>query len=377
MTSRRPLLLVLVLAVTGGLLSVPAQAGPHRHRTLLLTTVTSANYISVADAATLGEIRQLGGHAIAPSVPEALPGGRKVYIENAGSSKGSISVLDTTTLQIAKQIEPSGGIGDRSARIQRDGRFYYYSSIGDGDVTQVDTRTDRVSRVFKGLGNVFTVSHDGRVLYVSSESAISAVDSRTGAVLGSVTMPGGDVPLVTGGVGWLLVTPDDTQLVKMSNPAVFVDIRNPRRMAVTTTVRVGANPTLGDVSPDGRQLWVPGSGDGSITVVDLRTHHVVKTIQTGRYMTALTFDPSGRHVYVAEDRPGGPGPNQADLVLLYVAQVAAGQLTADQEGQFTSRPVLDTPGRVVKYDVRTVTLSDAAPLLTATVPVQLIAFDTP
>jgi hypothetical protein len=94
-------------------------------------------------------------------------------------------------------------------------------------------------------------------------------------------------------------------------------------------------------------------------------------------MTALTFDPSGRHVYVAEDRPGGPGPNQADLVLLYVAQVAAGQLTADQEGQFTSRPVLDTPGRVVKYDVRTATLSDTAPLLTATVPVQLIAFDTP
>jgi DNA-binding beta-propeller fold protein YncE len=119
---------------------------------------------------------------------------------------------------------------------------------------------------------------------------------------------------------------------------------------------------------------VPNSADGTISVIDLHSHRPVRTIDTGRYMTALTFDPSGKHVFVAEDRPGGVGPNAADLVLLYCGQVALGQFTAPQDGQYTSRPVLDTPGRVVQYDARTYRPSSADPLLTVTVPVQLVAF---
>jgi YVTN family beta-propeller protein len=161
----------------------------------------------------------------------------------------------------------------------------------------------------------------------------------------------------------------------MSNPVVTIDIRNRAKLRVTSTIPVGSNPTLGDISPDSRTLWVPNSGDGTISVIDLRAHRVVRTISTGRYLTALTFDPSGRHVFVAEDRPGGIGPNQADLVLLYAGQVALGQLTANQEGQFVSRPVLDTPGRVVRYEASSLLLSRTPPLLTVTVPVQLVAFD--
>jgi hypothetical protein len=207
--SARALLVLPVLV--GTVLAQPALGRPGEPRHLLLTTVTSANYLSVADPTTMRELVQLGGHATAPSVPEVLPGGRKVYVENAGVTKGSISVVDTSSLRITRQVEPSGGIGDRSARIQRDGRYYYYSSIIDGDVTQLDTRTDTVSRVFQGLGNVFTVSPDGRTLFVSAETGLSAVDARSGAVVGQVETPNGGVPLATGGVGWLMVSPDGSR----------------------------------------------------------------------------------------------------------------------------------------------------------------------
>jgi hypothetical protein len=51
-------------------------------------------------------------------------------------------------------------------------------------------------------------------------------------------------------------------------------------------------------------------------------------------------------------------------------------LITSREGQYYSRPVLDTPGQVVAYDAHTFKRLPRSPVLTATVPAFLLAVST-
>jgi YVTN family beta-propeller protein len=352
---------------------VPAAASAPP-RTLLYTSVWGDNYVSVSDGSTLRELAQFGAQADGPAVLEATPDQRKIYLENGGPDARTVGVVDVKGMRLTRQIEMSGVQGDRATRIQRDGKYYYYSSIPDGNVTQVDTRTDTVSRIYPGLGNDFTVSTDGRTLFAYSSSAVTAVDARTGQTVGTLSLPSStNVPLVQGGFGWTMVSRDGTQLIHVANPSVFVDIRSPGAMKLLATVPVGSNPVLADLSPDGRSIWVPNAADGTISVLDVQQHRVVHTITTGRYMTYSTFDPSGKRAYVAQARAGGPPPTPATVLALYFGQMGGSGLITSRDGQYYSRPGLDTPGEVVAYDAATYKQLPVPPLLTATVPSYLLA----
>jgi DNA-binding beta-propeller fold protein YncE len=364
--------LVALAAVAGA--ALPAGAGSHAPRVLLYTSVWGDNYVSVSDGRSMRELAQLPALADGPAVLEATPDQRKIYLENGGPDARTIGVIDTLAMRQTRQVEMSGVQGDRATRIQRDGRFYYYSSIPDGDVTQVDTSTDTVSRIYKGLGNDFTVSTDGRTLFAYGSSAVTAVDVASGKTVGTVSLPTStNVPLVQGGFGWTMVSRDGSQLIHVANPTVFVDIRRPTAMRLITTVAVGTNPVLADLSPDGRWIWVPNAGDGTISVLDVLHHKVVRTLTTGRYMTYSTFDPTSSRVYVAQARAGGPPPTPVTVLALYFGQMGGSGLITSRSGQYYSRPGLDTPGEVVAYDARTFQLAKVPAVKTATVPSFLLA----
>jgi YVTN family beta-propeller protein len=144
-------------------------------------------------------------------------------------------------------------------------------------------------------------------------------------------------------------------------------------MKLITTVAVGTDPVLADISPNDRFIWVPNSGDGTISVLDVKKHKVVHTIDTGHYMTYSTFDPTSQRVYLAQARSTFPPPTPATLLALYFAQMGGSGLVTSRSGQYYSRPVLDTPGEVVAYDARTFKRLNVSPILTATVPVFMLA----
>jgi YVTN family beta-propeller protein len=146
-------------------------------------------------------------------------------------------------------------------------------------------------------------------------------------------------------------------------------------MKLITTVPVGSDPVLAGISPDGHYIWVPNAGDGTISVLDVRAHKVIRTLTTGRYMTYSAFDPSGKVVYVAQARSSTPPPTPATLLALYFAQMGGSGLITSRSGQYYSRPGLDTPGEVVAYDARTFKPLARPPLLTATVAAYLLAIN--
>jgi YVTN family beta-propeller protein len=365
---------VVASVIAAGLLA-PAYAGtPVPPRTLLYSSVWGDNYVSVADGMTMRELRQFPALADGPATLMATPDQRKIYLENGGPDARTVGVIDTKAMVQTRQIEMSGVQGDRATRIQRDGRYYYYSSIPDGNVTRVDTRTDTVDRIYRRLGNDFTVSRDGRTLFAYGSSSVKAIDVNTGQTISTLSLPSSSsIPLVTGGFGWTMTTHDGTQLIHVANPTVFVDIRNPRAMKFITSVPVGSDPVLTDISPDDHWIWVPNSGDGTISVIDVRQHKVVRTIDVGHYMTYAAFDPTSQRVYVAQARKTSPPPTPVTLLALYFAQMGGSGFITSRSGQYYSRPVLDTPGEVVAYDAHTGKRLSVPPVLTATVPVFVLA----
>jgi DNA-binding beta-propeller fold protein YncE len=66
-------------------------------------------------------------------------------------------------------------------------------------------------------------------------------------------------------------------------------------------VKVGRGPEGFDVSPDGKQLWTGHMADGKISVVDLASKKVVKTIDAGaRALNRLKFTPDGSLALVSD-----------------------------------------------------------------------------
>jgi YVTN family beta-propeller protein len=73
-----------------------------------------------------------------------------------------------------------------------------------------------------------------------------------------------------------------------------------------TVIAVGRGPEGFDVSPDGKQLWTAHMGDGRISVIDIASKKVIKTIDAGaRSPNRLKFTPDGKLALVSEIGGGG------------------------------------------------------------------------
>jgi YVTN family beta-propeller protein len=147
-------------------------------------------------------------------------------------------------------------------------------------------------------------------------ASLSAVDLATGEVTTTV---------MTISPHNIQVTPDGALLLAVGEPAskghghgaaeaghrdgsergllVVLSSAAPGDGAVAQ-VPVGAHPAHVVTDREGTRAFVTNSGDNSVSVVDLRTGSVVKTIGTGAYPHGLRVSPQGGEAYVANVEDG-------------------------------------------------------------------------
>jgi YVTN family beta-propeller protein len=72
-------------------------------------------------------------------------------------------------------------------------------------------------------------------------------------------------------------------------------------------IAVGLNPLAHEISPDGRWCYVPNQASNSVSVIDLSTRTVVKTIPgVGEKPHKIDFTADGHYAYVTcESTSGG------------------------------------------------------------------------
>lgn len=82
---------------------------------------------------------------------------------------------------------------------------------------------------------------------------------------------------------------------------------------ILTNVGVGTRDEGFDVSPDGKQMWVANSGDGTVSVVDIEAKKLIATMNADvKSANRLKFTPDGKRVLISMLGSG-------DLVVIDVA----------------------------------------------------------
>lgn len=247
----------------------------------------------------------------------AAPGYR-VFVTNEGT--GGLTVIDGTTQQVVAQWPM--GKRPRGLVASPDHTRLYVAFSGsplagpgvdekslppadkaaDG-IGIIDLTNGHIERVLTGVSDPeqVVVSPDGSRLFVASEDSGVAVALRVkdGKLLQSADVGGEPEGLaVSEAAGLLGVTSEE------ANSAALLNLKDAK---ATGRIPVGLRPRDLGFSPDGKTLYVSGENDASLTVIDVGTRQVLKTLHVaspGARPKGIAVAPDGAHVYVTTGRGG-------------------------------------------------------------------------
>jgi YVTN family beta-propeller protein len=142
------------------------------------------------------------------------------------------------------------------------------------------------------------VSPDGRYAYTANRDAqvVTKLDTATNRVTATI-------PIGAGPPRFLSFAPDGRTLyVSVFNDKQtthVIDVVNTGSDNVVATIPQPARPYLPEVSPDGKQLYVPDQGNGSISVIDTTTNTVAGEIPVPPTPHGLAFSADGELAFAA------------------------------------------------------------------------------
>jgi DNA-binding beta-propeller fold protein YncE len=175
---------------------------------------------------------------------------------------GKLLKLDVVSHKVVGYLDlDPGGLGKKGApqdvRSGPDGRLFYVADMMANGVYVVDPIVlRRVAFIPTGKGtHGIYPSRDGKVLYVSNRGSNRTWGAPRGP--GSVTV---------------------------LDPKTW-------RIVATWTVPDGGSPDMGNVTADGKELWLSGRYDGEVYVFDTATGTLTHRIKVGRGPHGLTVWP--------------------------------------------------------------------------------------
>ena len=285
----------------------------------------STSVVDVDTASQIGTVPVgIGPIAVAMGVD-----GSRVYVANTcvlgidyvcnGLIEGSVSVIDTSSFSVLKTIPV--GWSPAAMVVSPDGKRLYASDFFTypNEISVIDTLTNTLKRnIFfrQGAGpKGIAISPDGKRLYVivgwcvttACRNRLAVVNARTGHVLWVTE------------VGWyalhVVLSPDGRRAYVVNQCSDFQCLNNGTVSVIDTgngrviaTVPVGDLPLNLAMSPDGGLVYVSNDcancNNGSISVIDTATNAVVNSIpipiNEGYLPQHVTVTPDGRRLYVAD-----------------------------------------------------------------------------
>jgi YVTN family beta-propeller protein len=221
--------------------------------------------VAIVDPASL----QVVGRVAAGGDPHEIcvtRDGRTAYISNYGAFSTPLHTLSVVDLVARKPLPPVDlGVLRAPHGLEEAGGKIYFTAEGSKAIGRYDPASGRVDWVL-GVGqdrtHMLAVSRDLRTVFTSdvNADAVSVLERDEH----------GDVS------GWR-----------------------------ETRIPVGRGPEGFDVSPDGSELWAANSQDGTVSIVDLASRKVTRTLEVqAKRANRLKFTPDGRLVLVSDLETG-------------------------------------------------------------------------
>ena len=260
-------------------------------------------------------------------------GGNTDEVHTYAVKDGKLSEGDPLALETESQTGETSHPFPAGLTVSPDGKRVYVAdtlanalSIVDtasGDETRVPLSDRECSRNAFGsdpsggknclFPYTVALSRDGAKAYVSNwgQDTVSVVDTASAKPLRTITV--GTHPSA------LVPSPTRDELYVANTEGDSIAVVNTRKDTVARTIKldpykgapVGTQPNALAVAPDGKRLYVADAGNNDVTVIrlgkasDSRLGH----IPTGWYPSGVALDPSGDHVFVANGKGLGAGPN--------------------------------------------------------------------
>ncbi len=231
------------------------------------------------------------------------PDGRSAIVVAEALKRLDFRDPQTMSLQNSLDVPQCAGINHADFSI--DGRFVIFTCEFQGSLARIDLVARKVTGYLPlskgGMPQDIRISPDGKVFFVADMKAggVFLIDGDKFAELGFIK---------TGvGTHGLYPSRDGTKLYvanrgssRISGPprgkgsVAVIDFAT-RRVVATWPIPGGGSPDMGNVSVDGKTLWLSGRYDNVVYAIDTATGHV-RSIPVGKEPHGLTVWPQpGRY----------------------------------------------------------------------------------
>jgi DNA-binding beta-propeller fold protein YncE len=241
-------------------------------------------------------------------VPDAYnmyftPNGESAIVVAEGFKRLEFRDPQTMALKSVLPVPQCRGINHADFSI--DGRYAIFTCEFGSSLVKIDTQAQQVLGVLKlsvkGMPQDIRISPDGNVFYVADMMAdgVFLIDGDTFSEIGFIATGIGAHGLYPSRDGTELYvsnrgTHDVHGLSHGPGSVSLIDFAR-RAIEVSWFIPGGGSPDMGNVSADGKVLWLSGRFDDVVYAIDTATGEV-KTIPVGREPHGLTVWPqSGRY----------------------------------------------------------------------------------
>ena len=232
------------------------------------------------------------------------PDGRSAII--VAEARKRLDFRDPQTMKMQSSLTVPECAGINHADFSIDGRYAIFTCEFGGRLAKIDFVERKVLGYLKltkgGMPQDVRISPDGRLFYVADMRAggVFVIDGERFAEVGFIATGVGAHGLYPSRDGTKLYVANRGSNKVFAAPggkgSVSVIDFAARKVAATWTIPGGGSPDMGNVSADGRTLWLSGRFDDLIYAFDTATGAVTGKVKVGAEPHGLTVWPQpGRY----------------------------------------------------------------------------------
>ncbi|WP_126452720.1 YncE family protein [Sulfuriflexus mobilis] len=189
-----------------------------------------------------------------------------------------------------------------------------YIPLGSGNqVIAVDAEKDTITATYSGVENPhgLVATPDGEYLIAGSlkETALKAGEAKDtpNSKLFLIHPVHGHVMSTIAVSGWThhqAITPDGRYVISTHPIRGNISVVDMQTSQVVKTIKTGPAPNYTLVTRDGKKAFVSNSGNGTISEIDISSWKVMRTLKSGPSPEHLTFSADEKTIYVTNPRAG-------------------------------------------------------------------------
>jgi len=186
-----------------------------------------------------------------------------------------------------------------------------YIPLGSGNqVIEIDAATDKITKTFADVENAhgLVATPDGEYLIAGSlkETPAKGQDTNTSQLF--VIHPvHGHVMSTIPVVGWThhqAITPDGRYILSTHGTRGYITVADLQTNKIAKTINTGAVPNYTLITKDGKFAYVSNSGNNTISEIDLKTWEVTRSLESGPSPEHMTFSSDESKIFVTNPRAG-------------------------------------------------------------------------